>query len=95
MVDIVCFYVSLCPVILEGSEAATDISKLDLTKRMKAYSEKKAKLANQHYFVSTTRLCVRNLPTRVDERRAKRLFQSHAGDPNAKVLQVSISEMLL
>lgn len=74
--------------ILEGSEAAKGISKPDLAKRMKAYSEKKAKLANSHYFVSKTRLCVRNLPTRVDERRAKSLFQRHAGDSNAKVVQV-------
>ena len=78
-------------VILEGSEAAHGISKSDLVKRMKAYTEKKAKLANQHYFVSKTRLCVMNLPTRVDEKRARLLFQKQAGDVNAKVVQVRIT----
>ena len=53
---------SLVSVIIEGSEAAKDLSKADLAKRMKAYSEKKAKWAKPHYFVSRTRLCVRNLP---------------------------------
>ena len=55
MFDVSSYLVS---VILEGSEAAKDLSKADLAKRMKAYSEKKAKCAKPHYFVSRTRLCV-------------------------------------
>ena len=79
---------SLFSVIIEGSEAAKDLSKADLAKRMRAYSEKKAKLAKSHYFVSRTRLCVRNLPTSVDEKKLKTLFLKHTGDPSAKIVQV-------
>ena len=82
MFDVSSYLVS---VILEGSEAAKDLSKADLAKRMKAYSEKKAKCAKPHYFVSRTRLCVRNLPTSMEE---KKVFLKHTGDPSAKIIQV-------
>ncbi len=75
-------------VILEGSEAAKDLSKSDLTKRMKAHSEKMAKLAKPHFYISRTRLCVRNLPTAVDEKKLKTLFLEHAANPTAKITQV-------
>ena len=41
--------------ILPGSTAAEGLSKSDLLKRQKAEAEKKAKLENPNYFVSTTR----------------------------------------
>ena len=43
-------------VIFPNSEAAKEISDADMKKREKAWSEKKAKLKNQNYFISRTRL---------------------------------------
>lgn len=59
-----------------------------MAKRTKAYAEKKAKLANPNYYVSRTRLCVRNLPTSVDEKRLRGVFQHAAATTSAKVVQV-------
>ena len=65
-----------------------------MAKRLKVYAEKKAKLANSHFFVSKTRLCVRNLPTHVDEKKLKAVFQNSMGNPTAKVLQVCLDVVL-
>lgn len=69
---------------------AKDLSKADMTKRSKAYAEKKAKLANPNFYVSKTRLCVRNLPTSVDEGRLKALCQHTASGPASSVVQVGV-----
>ena len=82
-----CPCLSLPPVIFPGSDAAREVSKADMLKRTKAYAEKKAKLSKSHYYVSKTRLCVRNLPTSVDERKLKALFQQSAS-ASATVVQV-------
>ena len=47
--------------VMPGSEAAQDLSKADLLKRQKAEAEKKAKLENPNYFVSTTRSVISQL----------------------------------
>lgn len=73
--------------VFPDSEAAKGLSKTDMAKRTKAYAEKKAKLANPNFYVSTTRLCVRNLPTSVDERKLRALFQN-TSSPDAKIVQV-------
>jgi nucleolar protein 4 len=65
-------------VITPGSEAAKDLSKADLQRRQKAEAEKKAKLQNPNCFVSTTRLCVRNLPLTTTEKELTKVF-SNAG----------------
>ena len=49
-------------VIFPNSEAAKELSEADMKKREKAWAEKKAKLKNQNYFVSKTRLVV-NVPS--------------------------------
>ena len=41
--------------IIPGSQAAEGLSKADLLKRQKAEADKKAKLKNPEYFVSTNR----------------------------------------
>ena len=46
-------------VIFPNSEAAKELSEADLKKRDKAWTEKKAKLKNQNYFISKTRLVFR------------------------------------
>lgn len=81
------FYVHLA--IFPDSDAAKDLSKADLQKRTKACAEKKAKLANPNYIVSRTRLCVRNLPTSVDEKKLKEIFQNAATSSKARVTQVT------
>lgn len=59
-----------------------------MAKRTKAYAEKKAKLANPTFYVSKTRLCVRNLPTSVDEKKLRAIFQHAATSSSSKVVQV-------
>lgn len=63
-------------VITAGSEAAKHLSKADLQKREKAETEKKAKLKNPNYFVSTTRLCARNLPLSSTEKELEKIFST-------------------
>jgi nucleolar protein 4 len=58
-------------VIQPESPMAQGLSKMDLMKRKQAELEKKTKLKNPHYGVSDTRLCFRNLPLNVDEKRLK------------------------
>ncbi|XP_078364761.1 RNA-binding protein 28-like isoform X2 [Oculina patagonica] len=65
--------------ILSGSTAAQGLSKADLLKRQKAEKEKKAKLENPNYFVSKTRLCVRNLALNVDDSKLKEIFSTATG----------------
>ena len=74
--------------IFPNSYEAQEVSKQDMAKRTKAYSEKKTKLAKPHFYVSTTRLCVRNLPTNVDEKRLRQIFQTATKTPDATVVQV-------
>jgi hypothetical protein len=48
--------------VLSASESAIGVSPADLKKRNAAYKEKKEKLKNPNYFISQTRLSIRNLP---------------------------------
>ncbi|KAJ3451622.1 RNA-binding protein [Anaeramoeba flamelloides] len=52
------------------------LSKNDRKKREKARQAKIKKLKNEKYFVSKTRLSVRNLPKRIDEISLKQIFES-------------------
>ena len=53
-------------IVTRNSPAAEGLSDADLKKREKALMEKKAKLKNPNYFISRTRLCIRNLPLTAD-----------------------------
>jgi len=75
--------------ITPGSAAAEGVSELDMTKRQQAEAEKKRKLADSNYFVSTTRLSVRNLPATTDNEALKELFLQTAGN-GAKVLAAKL-----
>lgn len=81
-------------VIAVGSEAAKDLTKADLLKRQKAEAEKKAKLQNPNYFVSTTRLCVRNLPLETTEAELRKVF-SNAGAGDSQKPAVVKSVLIL
>lgn len=58
----------------EGSSAWNDLSKGDKEKRLRASKEKALKLRSPNYFVSATRLSLRNLPYSLDEKALKALL---------------------
>lgn len=76
--------------ILPGSESAKVLPRADLVKRQKAEAEKRLKLKNPNFFVSTTRLCVRNIPLTVDDKKLKDIFAKAGGVPKSGVVQVKI-----
>ena len=47
-----------------------------------------AKLKDPNTFVSPVRLCVRNLPTAVDDKKLRKLFK-RAGGPDCRIMEVS------
>ena len=73
------------------SQESKLLSKSELVKRQRAASEKKAKLANPNYFVSKTRLCIRNLAASVSEKQLRDVLLKYIkGTPAAKIKQVKI-----
>ncbi|XP_048236674.1 RNA-binding protein 28-like [Haliotis rufescens] len=50
-----------------GTQAAQGISKADLDKRAKIESQMRQKLKNANIFVSSTRLCIQNLPVAMED----------------------------
>merc|ERR1712100_80526 len=81
-------YLAYEGVITEQDEAAEDMSPGDLAKRKRALLEKKMKLQNPNYFVSTTRLIVRNIPKEYTEKHLRALFRKHS--PGSQFKQVKI-----
>ncbi|MDP2436235.1 MAG: hypothetical protein Q8P67_10865, partial [archaeon] len=57
----------------EGTPAAEGLTQSDLNRRKTAWVEKKQKLLNPNFFVSSTRLSIRNLPVSLDEKALKQL----------------------
>ena len=72
------------------SQEAKLLSKSELVKRQRAASEKKAKLANPNYFVSKTRLCIRNLAPSVAEKQLRDVLIKHVKGTPGKIKQVII-----
>lgn len=60
-------------VITRNSYAAAGLSNTDLLKREHAQRDKKIKLKNPNFFVSRTRLSIKNLPKDVDEKTLKKI----------------------
>jgi nucleolar protein 4 len=58
----------------EGSSAAVGVSKSDLEKRKRGDVERQARLKNPNYYISKTRLSVRNVPAEFDAKLLKRAF---------------------
>jgi len=67
---------------------AKKLSKPELVKRQRAAAEKKAKLANPNYFVSKTRISVRNLSATVSEKQLKDTLLKYAKGTPAQIKQV-------
>ena len=57
----------------EGSAAWQAMSAADQTKRKRAAAESRTKLKSPNFFVSRTRLCLRNLPHQISEKALKDL----------------------
>ena len=72
------------------SQEAKLLSKSELVKRQRAASEKKAKLANPNYFVSKTRVCIRNLAASVAEKQLRDVLIKHVKGTPGKIKQVNI-----
>ena len=54
-----------------GTLAAEGLSDLEMKKRMKIEMAKRHKLKNPNVIVSTTRLCVHNVPRSVDDKQLR------------------------
>ena len=65
------------------------LSKSELVKRQRAASEKKAKLANPNYFISKTRLCIRNLVASVSEKQLREVLLKYVKGAPGKIKQVN------
>ena len=57
----------------EGSAAWEEMSANDRNRRTRAAAEKNMKLRSPNFFVSTTRLSLRNIPPSLDEKALKKL----------------------
>lgn len=65
----------------EGSPAWQAMSAADRTKRKRAAAEAKTKLKSPNFFVSKTRLCLRNLPPKLTEKALKDLVTAAVSPP--------------
>ncbi|XP_076078226.1 RNA-binding protein 28-like [Mytilus galloprovincialis] len=72
-----------------GTKDAVGLSKQDIEKRQKIENSKRQRLKNPNIFVSTTRLCVHNLPKSIDEKELKAIFLKAAGK-RAKITECRI-----
>ena len=78
----------------EASAAADGVSKSDIDKRRRSNEERQLKLKNPNYFVSRTRLSVRNIPPEIDSKTLKKMFieavQQRATQAIPKVLHAKL-----
>ena len=82
-------FLCIFAVIRPGTQGAIGLTKEDLLKRAKVEQIKREKLKNPNVFISTTRLCVRNIPTRVDDTQLRKVYLKAVGDKAAVITEVS------
>lgn len=82
-------YLAYEGVITKNSPGFESLSEADLKKREKALAEKKAKLKDPNYFVSRTRLCIRNLPLTTDANELRSALHKHASN-EMKITDVKV-----
>jgi len=73
----------------EGTQAADGVSASDMAKRKVVEKQKKHLLKNLNMFVSSTRLCIRNLPPNVDDSKLKSLIVKNV-PKTAKVTECKV-----
>lgn len=76
----------------EGSPAWQAMSAADRTKRKRAAAEARTKLKSPNYFLSRTRLCLRNLPPKLSEKGLKDLVLA-AVSPHRTLLSLQFLGM--
>ena len=64
----------------DGTLAAEGVSKEDMAKRNHLAKWKKQMLKDLTMFVSPTRLCIRNIPTNIDDKNLKKVMLKFAED---------------
>lgn len=79
--------------IQEGSTAWEEMSANDRNRRTRAAAEKNMKLRSPNFFVSTTRLSLRNIPPSLDEKALKKLVVD-AVRPTSASADVSLHRMM-
>ena len=52
-------------------------------------AEKRQKLKNDNIFISPYRLCVRNIPVQVDDKKLAAIYKDAVGDKSAVITEVS------
>nr|XP_045583127.1 RNA-binding protein 28-like [Procambarus clarkii] len=73
----------------QGTKAAEGLSKADLALRTRREQVKRRMLQNFQIFVSETRLCINNLPEKVDDKRLYAIFNKHSPE-GAKITEARI-----
>merc|ERR1719418_109098 len=76
-------------IIREGTAAAEGVSKSDMDRRKLVQKQKKQMLNNLNMFVSSTRLCVRNLPPYIDDTKLKSIFAKNVSK-TAKITEAKV-----
>ena len=71
-------YLSREGLVREGTQSAIGVSKKDLELRTLLEKRKKQMLKDLNRFISTTRLCIRNLPEKINQPTLKRLIMKNA-----------------
>ena len=78
----------------EEGPAARGVSQTDIQKRRRAREEQAMKLKNPNFFISKTRLQVRNVPLEMDQKQLKRVFidavKQRATQANPRVLHAKL-----
>jgi len=78
----------------EASAAADGVSRSDIEKRRRSNEERQLKLKNPNYFISRTRLSVRNIPPEIDSKALKKMFmeavQQRATQAVPKILHAKL-----
>lgn len=72
------------------SEAANGVSEMDLKKRLTLEMKKRKLLQCLTNYVSTTRLCIHNLPETIDDGKLKKLMLTAASDSSAKIIECRV-----
>ncbi|CAG5134176.1 unnamed protein product, partial [Candidula unifasciata] len=73
-----------------GTAAAKEVAPADLALRLKIDAAKRLKLKDQNVFVSSTRLCVHNIPPTVTDQQLREIVVKAAGDKQAKLVECRI-----
>ncbi|KAK3696107.1 hypothetical protein RRG08_061882 [Elysia crispata] len=83
-------YLSREGMIRPGTEAAKDVPPADLALRTKIAEANRQKLKDQNIFVSSTRLCIHNIPATVDDAKLRKIIIKAVGDREARLTECRI-----